>query len=234
MSLKNFQMELKKQAAAKAITLVRDKTIIGLGAGSTIAHTVEFLKHEIEKGLQVRFATSSSSTLQLLLKNNFTVLQPGSLSKIDIYFDGCDQVDKDLNALKSGGGIHTHEKLLASMADEFVLMGDETKFVERFDNQFPVVIEVIPEAAAFVRFKVEELFPYSRNNFRISDKKDGYVITDNGNYLLDLWFEEWPDLAIINPVLKTVTGVVETSLFYKMADKAIIATEVEIRILSGS
>lgn len=216
-------MDLKKEAAAKAITLIRDKTIVGLGAGSTIAYLVEFLKQEIENGLQIKFVTSSFSTRQLLLKNNFTVLQSASLSKIDIYFDGCDQLDKDLNALKSGGGIHTYEKLLASMADQFILIGDETKLVGNFDDRFPVVIEVLPEAAAFAPAKIQTLFPDSRSAFRISDKKDGHVITDNGNYLLDLWFKTWPDLATINPVLKTITGVVETSLFYRMAHKAIIA-----------
>lgn len=226
-------MDLKKEAAAKAITLIRDKTIVGLGAGSTIAYAVEFLKQETENGLQLKFITSSFSTRQLLLKNNFTVLQAASLSKIDIYFDGCDQLDKELNALKSGGGIHTHEKLLASMADQFVLIGDETKVADNFDDRFPVVIEIIPEGAAFVPAKIQNLFPGSRSSFRTSDKKDGLVIIDNGNYLLDLWFQIWPDLATINPVLKTVTGVVETSLFYRMAHKAIIAGKDGVKVLEG-
>ncbi len=166
-----------------------------------------------------------------MLKNDFTVFQIASLSKIDIYFDGCDQLDKDLNALKSGGGIHTHEKLLASMAAQFVLIGDETKLVDAFDYRFPVVIELLAEAAAFAPAKIQNLFPGSTSNFRISDKKDGYVITDNGNYLLDLWFQAWPDLATINPVSKTITGVVETSLFYRMAHKAIIAGKDGVKVL---
>lgn len=224
-------MDLKKEAAVKAITLIKNKTIVGLGAGSTIAYVVEFLKKEMENGLQVKFVTSSFSTRQLLLKNDFNILQSAELSKIDIYFDGCDQIDKDLNALKSGGGIHTPEKLLASMADQFILIGDETKLVENFDDRFPVVIEIIPEAAAYAPLKIENLFPGTKSSFRISDKKDGYVITDNGNYLLDLWFASWPDLATINPVLKAITGVVETSLFFSMAHKAIIAGKNGVRIL---
>lgn len=224
-------MDLKKEAAKKAITLIRDKTIVGLGAGSTIAYAVEFLKKEIENGLQVNFVTSSFSTNKLLIKSNFNVLQSASLGKIDIYFDGCDQLDKDLNALKSGGGIHTHEKLLASMADEFVLMGDETKLVDHFDSRFPVVIEILPEATAYVPLKIESVFSDTKSSYRISDKKDGHVITDNGNYLLDLWFASWPDLATINPVLKTITGVVETSLFYKLARKAIIAGKDGVKVL---
>lgn len=224
-------MNLKKEAAVKAITLIRDNSTVGLGAGSTIAYLVEFLEKELDNGLQVKFVTSSFSTNQLLLKNNFPVLQTASLSKIDIYFDGCDQLDKELNALKSGGGIHTQEKLLASMADHFVLIGDEAKLVDKFDDRFPVVIELLPEAAAFVRNKILNLFSGITSNFRVSDKKDGHVITDNGNYLLDLWFKTWPDLSTINPVLKTITGVVETSLFYKMAHKAIIAGKDGVNVL---
>lgn len=224
-------MDLKKEAAGKAATLISDKSIVGLGAGSTIAHLVNFLGKEVENGLQIRFATASFSTRLLLYKNDLNVLPTASLSEIDIYFDGCDQVDKNLNALKSGGGIHTHEKLLASMAHEFVLIGDEAKLVDRFDDRFPLVTEVLPEAMSFVTARLAQLFPGVQSAFRISDKKDGFVITDNGNYLLDLRFPQWPDLATINPILKTITGIVETSLFYKLAHKAIIAGKDGIKII---
>ena len=78
-----------------------------------------------------------------------------------------------------------------------------------------------------------ESFPHSKSAYRnrISEKKDGYVITENGNYLLDVWLGEWPDLSTINPLLKSVTGIVETSLFYKLANKAIIAGEEGIKFL---
>ncbi len=224
-------MDFKKDAAQKAITLIKDKKTVGLGAGSTIAYLIDFLKKERQNGLQVKLVTSSFSTWQLLLKNEFDVLPIASFSNIDIYFDGCDQLDKELNALKSGGGIHTHEKLLASMADQFVLLGDETKLVDSFDNRFPVVVELLPEAYNFAPSKIQSLFSNIKSNFRTSDKKDGIVITDNGNYLLDLWFQTWPDLATINPILKTVSGVVETSLFYNMAHKAIIAGQDGVKVL---
>lgn len=224
-------MDFKKEAAQKAITWISDKNTIGLGAGSTIAYLVDFLKKEAENGLQVKLVTSSFSTRQLLLKNKFDVAPIASFSKIDIYFDGCDQLDKELNALKSGGGIHTQEKLLASMADQFILLGDAAKLVNNFDNRFPVVVEVLPEAYSFAPDRIKNFFPGAKSTFRVSDKKDGLVITDNGNYLLDVWFQTWPDLATINPILKTVTGVVETSLFYHLAHKAIIAGEDGVNVL---
>ncbi len=224
-------MNFKQEAAAKAITLVNENNIVGLGAGSTMAYAVEFLKKRIEDGLTVKLVTSSFTTKQLLLKENLPVLPTSLIKEIDIYFDGCDQFDKQLNALKSGGGIHTQEKLLASMAKQFVLVGDETKLVDTFDVKYPVVIEMLPQSLSFVPFKIEKLFPDVKISMRMGDKKDGPVITENGNYLLDVYFESWPGLTGINKSLKSITGVVETSLFYGLACKAIIAGENGVTIL---
>ena len=187
----------KKEAAKEAMTLIEDKTIVGLGAGSSIAYLLQFLKLQIENGLSIQLVTSSFSTRQLLMKNKFAVQSIADFASIDIYFDGCDQLDNELNALKSGGGIHTQEKLLASMANEFVLIGDESKLVENFDDRFPVVIELLPHAVCYIPRCIENLFLHSRSAYRMSEKSDGHVITENGNYLLDVWFEKWPDLSTI-------------------------------------
>jgi ribose 5-phosphate isomerase A len=224
-------VDLKKQAAQKAATLVEDKTTVGVGAGSTIAYLVEFLEKAIKDGSDLTFVTSSFSTLQLLQTKMLNIKASSALKEIDIYFDGCDQLDKQLNALKSGGGIHTHEKLLASMAKQFVLIGDEAKLVDDFDLKYPVVLEILPQAAAFVPAKVNQLFEITRWLMRMNDKKDGPVITENGNYLIDVYLKKWPDLSSINPVLKSVSGIVETSLFYNMANKAIIAGEEGVVVL---
>lgn len=224
-------MNFKQEAAAKAITLVNENDIVGLGAGSTMAYAVEFLKKRIADGLTVKLVTSSFTTKQLLLKENLPVLSMAQLKEIDIYFDGCDQFDKHLNALKSGGGIHTQEKLLASMAKQFMLVGDETKLVDTFDAKFPLVIEMLPQSISYVPFKIEKLFPGVRTSICMGDKKDGPVITENGNYLLDVYFESWPGLPGLNQSLKSISGVVDTSLFYGLARKAIIAGENGVIVL---
>ncbi len=224
-------MDYKAKAAAEAVTLVKGQSIIGLGAGSTIAQAVNFLKQRIEKGLQVKIVTSSLATQELLHQQGIDTLNIQDLSSIDLYLDGCDQFDKDLHALKSGGGIHTHEKLLAIMAREFVIVGDDTKYSEKFSTKFPLVIEVIPEALQYCTAMVNQVFKNVKTTLRTNDKRDGAIITSNGNYLIDCWFKEWPVLAGINPTCKQITGVVETSLFYNMAHKAVIAGEAGIRIL---
>ncbi|MEO7960948.1 MAG: ribose 5-phosphate isomerase A [Ginsengibacter sp.] len=227
-------MNLKQQAAQAAITLVENNQVVGLGAGSTIAHVVEFLRQKIAKGLAVKLVSSSFTTQQLLLKANIPCHQVASFAQIDIYLDGCDQFDKELNALKSGGGIHTQEKLLANMAAQFVIVGDEAKLVDNFDSKYPLVLEVLPEALSFVPDQIKNRFTITEYCFRLNDKRDGPVITPNGNYLLDVYFKSWPVLADINPDLKNIGGVVETSLFFGIARKAIIAGEDGIRILDRS
>lgn len=224
-------MDLKKAAAQKAVTFVKDNTTIGLGAGSTIAHIVNFLSDEVKNGLTLKMVSSSFNTHRLLLQKGFVVQSMADVAELDIYFDGCDQLDRNLNALKSGGGIHTREKLLASMAKQFLLVGDEAKYVDQFDTTYPMVIELLPEAIGYVPASIQKLFPDAQTVLRISDKKEGAAVTDNGNYLMDLWFPVWPDLQQLNSLIKGITGVVETSLFYNLAHKAIIAGKDGIKII---
>ncbi|MDP4283971.1 MAG: ribose 5-phosphate isomerase A [Bacteroidota bacterium] len=224
-------MNFKQEAARKASTLVKNNYVVGLGAGSTMASLAEFLKERMENGLSIRLVTSSYSTMMLLQEYKIPVMPIASFKKIDIYFDGCDQFDQNLNALKSGGGIHMMEKLLASMAKQFILVGDETKLVDKFDLKYPLVLEILPQAVTFIPHKIGQLFRGIKMIMRMNDKRDGPVITGNGNYLLDVYFKTWPELPGINPLFKSIPGIVETSLFYEMAYKAIIAGEKGITVL---
>src|SRR4051794_5723263 len=106
-------MDLKMEAAVKAVTFIKDGDSVGLGAGATIANIVNLLAEDKDAIRNINFFTSSFTTHQLLTKHGFRVGATSDITQLDIYFDGCDQLDKDLNALKSGGGIHTQEKLLA-------------------------------------------------------------------------------------------------------------------------
>ncbi len=224
-------MEWKQQAAAAAFQLIGNHNRIGLGAGSTMAYLAEALQRGIQAGLQVTVFSSSAETRALLQRLQVPVEDTAGASALDLYFDGCDQFDRHLNALKSGGGIHTSEKLLAAMAATFVLVGDESKYAAELDTRFPLVIEVLPDAIAFVEKKLQQLFPQlSRLEWRYQPNGD-LIQTVYGNHLLNCWFSQLPELAGINPLLKTIPGVVETSLFYGMASRAIIAGENGIRVM---
>jgi ribose 5-phosphate isomerase A len=223
--------DLKEMAAKAALSYIKPGSTIGLGAGSTVAHLINYLREDVSLLTGIITVTSSFNTLQLLQEHGFQVKDMASVSQLDLYFDGCDQFDHQLNALKSGGGIHTREKLLAAMADKFILLGDGSKYVTQLYTTYPVVVEVIPEAVPFVLKQIKRLFSLANPVIRLSNKKDGAVITENGNLLIDIWFRSFPPIDCINPRLKEIPGILETSLFYNMAHAAIIAGKKGVEVI---
>ncbi|MEO7211916.1 ribose 5-phosphate isomerase A [Mucilaginibacter sp.] len=215
----------KLEAAKAALSLIGPNQSIGLGAGSTIAHLVNLIASECEYAASLVFTSSSFKTTQLLSSHGLTIQQPALRRQLDIYFDGCDQFDAELNALKSGGGIHTTEKILASMADDFILLGDESKFIKQLNATYPLVIEILPQALQIALSKLATMFPLATITQRISTQKDGALISDNGNMLVDVYFNQMPAANELNMHVKMIPGVVEHSLFYHLATKAIIAGE---------
>ena len=215
--------DYKEQAAREAVQLIQPGSIIGLGAGSTMAHLINAIQSAPGLAQSITVASSSFTTRQILLQYGFNVKESGWLSRLDFYFDGCDQFDWRLTALKSGGGVHTAEKVLAAMADQFILVGDASKRVDRLTNTYPLVVEVIPEALAFVTDRLKRFFNPTRSTLRGGDKKDGAVITERGNYLIDSWFDPFPEPGILNDRVTSLAGVLEHSLFFNMAHKAITA-----------
>jgi len=177
-------MDPKKRAAEEAVTLIQPGTKVGLGDGSTIAHLVDLVAGAVSEGLLVEVYSSSPRTAALLASKKIPVEDTGATARVDLYIDGCDQLDHQLNALKSGGGIHTDEKLLAAMADVFVLLGDASKYVPRLDTRFPVVTELLPEASAFVLSRVRRHYPASTAALR-RDEHGNPRTTRHGNYLAE-------------------------------------------------
>jgi ribose 5-phosphate isomerase A len=225
-------MDLKRKAAEEAVRLIEENTIIGLGAGSTVAYVIDLLDKRIKDGLKVEVVTSSFSTKLHCLNKNITVKDHSTIGAIHLYLDGCDQFDRDLNALKSGGAVHTQEKLLASMANEFIILGDQSKYVQQLEPKYPVVVDVIPNALFFVLKRIKDFFPESKPHIRKAEKKDGAVITENGNIVVDIFFRDYSKLKTINPTLKSIPGIIETSLFIGLASKAILGTPEGIRIIT--
>ncbi|MBC9932242.1 ribose 5-phosphate isomerase A [Chitinophaga qingshengii] len=225
-------IDYKPEAAKKALTYIQKGHAVGLGAGSTIAHLVKELAAVPALRESITVATASFNTRLLLQEYGFNVRETAAVAQLDLHFDGCDQFDRQLNALKSGGGVHTLEKLLAAMATRFILVGDGSKYVQKLLPTVPVVIELIPDALSFVQQALQRLYPDARLQLRLSNKKDGAVITERGNLLLDIWFTAFPPVAEINPQLKTIPGILETSLFYQMAHEAIIAGKDGVTVVS--
>lgn len=133
---------------------------------------------------------------------------------VDIAIDGADQVaDGDL--VKGGGAAHTREKLVDSAADRFVVVADPSKRSESLD--YPVPVEVLPAARTVVADAVEELG--GEPELRAAEHKDGPVVTDNGNLVLDCAFDSIDDPASLATALSTTPGVVDHGLFVGLADE---------------
>jgi len=223
--------DYKLEAAQAAVKLIPPGQTIGLGAGTTIANLVSLIAAESSLAGSLTLVSSSFKTTALMREHGLNVQSIALTKSPAIYFDGCDQFDKELNALKSGGGIHTSEKILASMAKEFILLGDAEKFVDKLNTTYPLVIEVLSAALSLVIEQLKGYFPGAKISIRMSDKKDGAAISDNGNLLLDVYFTQLPALGELNITVKMIPGVVEHSLFYRVATKAIIAGTEGIKVI---
>jgi len=222
----------KLEAAKAAFKFIKTGQTIGLGAGTTVLHLANMIGQNKDLARSVVLVSSSFKTNTYLQEQGLNVKPASATKHLDIYFDGCDQFDQQLNALKSGGGIHTTEKILASMAAEFILMGDDTKFVPQLTATYPLVIEILPQALQIVLLTLKSAYPDADIKLRMGDQKDGAVISDNGNLLADIRFTHVPQWQQLNIDVKMIPGIVEHSLFYGMATKAIIAGEGGVRVIT--
>ncbi len=152
------------------------------------------------------------------------------LNHLDLTIDGADEIDPYLNAIKGGGAAHSVEKVIASMADEFVLIADESKLVDSLCTKFPLPVEVIPAALSYAEQQIRQLggTPVLRSALR----KDGPVVTENGNFVLDISFDNAPkDLELLNNKLLNIPGLLETGLFLGIAKKALIAYQDTVKLI---
>lgn len=199
---------MKKRCAKEALKFVPEHGIIGLGGGSTIAYLAEYVRAE-RPGVSV--VTPSKDTKKHCEKLGITVLLTEEVSEVKIAFDGCDQVDYQLNAYKSAGGIHTKEKIIGKMAKEYMLLVDESKVVSKLFYDFPVVLEIVPEAKGYLASKLSKM----NMTYQMRTPE-----------LMEVFIEDSKmDMGEIDNILKSFTGVVETSLFYQVATKALVVTQ---------
>lgn len=217
----------KKICAAEALKYIENDTTIGLGGGSTISYLIGNIK---KADLRVKVVTPSFTTASLCVQNGLQVVPTWSVDRIAVAFDGCDEVDEQLHALKSGGGIHTKEKLIASMADHYILLVDETKLVNKLTFKHPVVLEILMDALSYVQHSVKSLG--GKPEIRTSASKDGYTVSDHGNVLLDVFFDKVEDSTALQTELKAINGVIETSLFTKEVTSALVAGSSGIKVIS--
>ncbi len=213
----SWREEAKRRAALEAVKHIEDGFIVGLGSGSTAAIVIkEIGRRMVQEGLQILGVPSSSQAMMVGVRSGVPLTTLDENPILDVAIDGADQIDNLLNLIKGGGGALTREKIVASAAKQFIVVADETKLVEKLGTGCRVPVEVLPFALAPALAEIEELG--GKPFLRESKGKVGAVVTDNGNYIVDVDFGVITDAQELNRQLKLITGVIGTGLFIGMAD----------------
>jgi len=220
------QDELKQSVARAARDYVAANvpagSIIGVGTGSTANFFIDELA-----GIKDRIAAtvaSSEATKKRLEGHGIKVLDLNEVSRMPVYVDGADEIDAQLAMIKGGGGALTREKIVAAVATTFVCVCDQSKLVGTM-GKFPLPVEVIPMARAYVARELEKLG--GRPKLR-----DGFV-TDNGNLILDVHGLTITDPAGLETAINQIVGVVTNGLFARRgADVLLLATPDGVRTMA--
>jgi ribose 5-phosphate isomerase A len=210
--------EYKKAAAEKALELVQDGMLLGLGSGSTARYFTEGVGRLVASGMKLRGVPTSRATAELAAANGITIVQE-LVGPIDLAVDGADEVDPVLNVIKGRGGAMSREKLVAAAAKRFIVVVDESKLVKQLG------VGVVPvEVLSFLwRTTAERLIALGAS-LTMRGGEEAPYITDNGNLILDLMVEGGiKDPGGFGDSVKKTTGVVEHGLFVGLTDTCIVA-----------
>ena len=214
---------MKQVVADAAIKDLENGMIVGLGSGSTAALMIKSLAEEIRSGnlKNIRGVPTSFQSEVLALELNIPLVDLASVTQIDIAIDGADEVDPNFQLIKGGGACHVREKLVASKANKLLIVIDETKLVQNLNQVFPLPVEVLPSAWKQVKDIISEMSGVSK--LRMATKKAGPVVTDQGNLILDVLFNDGiKDPKDLEMHINNIPGVLENGLFIDLTDKVLV------------
>ena len=210
------QNEGKRLSGEAAAKFIEEGTVVGVGTGSTVAFFIEALarmKHQIEGAV-----SSSEQSTALLKQHGIPVLDLNFAGTLSLYVDGADECDTHNRLIKGGGGALTREKIIAAASKKFVCIIDASKEVNLL-GKFPLPIEVIPMARSYVAREI-----VARGGQPVW--REGKV-TDNGNWILDVYNWQIVDPVGMEAELNQITGIVCVGLFAKRAADIVIVDGVQ-------
>ncbi len=219
----DLQLLMKQAVATAAVDQIQDGMVLGLGSGSTAALMIKSLGMKLKEGSlkDVVGVTTSFQSEVLAQQLGIPLVAFSAVSKIDLAIDGADEVDPSFQLIKGGGACHVQEKLVASIAERFVVVVDSTKLVDRLNLVFKLPVEVLPTSWQLVQRKLKEIGGTAV--LRMAEKKAGPVVTDQGNLVLDVTFAN----GITEPVnlesqINNFPGVLENGLFVNLTDEVLV------------
>jgi len=215
----------RKAAVLGALSLIEGKDRLGVGSGSTMGMFLQELSETIRaKGRQVKVVPSSS---QVELECSRLGLKMSSLyenPKLEVVVDSADEADAEGNLLKGGGAALTREKVLYSAADQVVIVIEEEKKVKKLGEKHAIPVEVLPFSMPYVAAEIRRSLSVEPR-VRVLAGKAGPLVTDNGNYVLDVPLHGTGELSIIEAKLKTIPGVIETGIFFAKGGFLVVGTD---------
>lgn len=211
-------LEAKKEVARKLAAEVRDGQVIGVGSGSTSFLALQEIARTVEaKKFRCRFIPSSREIHMTCLALGLDVVSLLD-ARPDWYFDGADEVDRDRNLIKGRGGAMNREKMVMVASPKTFILVDQSKFVDRLGQKFPVPVEVNQESANYVEEQLLKLGAVE-TTVRPAKGKDGAIVTESGHFIMDAKF---PDIAPdLEKNIKSIVGVIESGLFWGYAPEIV-------------
>ncbi|GGL46634.1 ribose-5-phosphate isomerase RpiA [Halocalculus aciditolerans] len=217
----------KRRAGESAAERVEDGMVVGLGTGSTAACAIDALGRRADAGLDIRGVATSFQSRERAKAAGVPLASLDEVDAVDVAIDGADEVLEGGNALvKGGGAAHAREKIVDAFADDFLVVADPSKLTNALSH--PVPVEVLPDARTTVSASVEALG--GDPVLRAATRKDGPVVTDNGNLVLDCDFGAIDDPAGLATALAGLPGVVEHGLFVGLTDEVHVGDDDGVRV----
>jgi ribose 5-phosphate isomerase A len=214
----------KEQAGESAAAAVTDGQVVGLGTGSTAAYAIRALGRRVADGLDIQAVPTSYQARELAREEGIPLVSLDEAS-VDLAIDGADQ-EADGQLVKGGGAAHVREKLVDTDATTFHVVLDATKRAETLSH--PVPLAVLPAARRPVTDAVTDLG--GEPTLRMAEQKDGPVVTDNGNLVIDCAFDAIESPADLAASLGSIPGVVDHGLFIDCADVLHIGREDDVTV----
>ncbi|GGN11567.1 ribose-5-phosphate isomerase RpiA [Halarchaeum nitratireducens] len=212
----------KRHAGERAAEAVDDGDVVGLGTGSTAAHAIRTLGRRVDAGLDVTGVATSFQSRELAREVGVPLTTLDDVESVDVAIDGADQFDRATGALiKGGGAAHAREKVVDASADRFLVVADPTKAARGLDASVP--IEVLPSARRPIEAALDDLG--GEPTLRAAAHKDGPVVTDNGNLVLDCAFGALANPDALAVDIAGIPGVVAHGLFVGLADAVLVGTD---------
>jgi len=211
----------KRAAAMEACAFVKPNMKLGLGTGSTVQFLLEELSRRIKAGLDVVGVPTSRKTEEECKRLKIPLATLDDHPRLDLMIDGCDEVDARLNLIKGGGGALVREKVVASSSQTVVIIADDSKYVARLGSTFPVPVEVLPFARAYV---MRGLKAVGSNPVQRMTKDGKPYVTDNGGWILDARFPYIPDPVKVEQEITFMSGVLDCGIFTGLSDIALVGT----------